>query len=77
MIDSTTGRTAEQLKMAANSLRQELSRLYHELRRVGDGLKRNGSSHRLAYDKNRLKANIDLCEKDLQNIVALQRPRQL
>lgn len=47
------------------SLRQELAALQHELRRVNDGLER-GRCRELEQRARRLRENIALCERDLQ-----------
>ncbi len=50
---------------AEKELRQEIAALQHELRRVRDALER-GSSHELEHRARQLRANIELCERDLE-----------
>ena len=50
-------------------LKQELAALRHELRRVSDGLERN-RTHALEQRAQQLRANIELCERDLNLIRA-------
>lgn len=49
------------------SLKQELAALRHELRRVSDGLERN-RTRELEQQAERLRANIALCERELQQL---------
>ncbi len=49
----------------ANTLQQEIAALQHELRRVQDGLER-GRSPELERRAQRLRANIALCERELE-----------
>ncbi len=50
---------------AEKELNQEIAALQHELRRVRDALER-GPSHELERRARQLRANIGLCEKDLE-----------
>jgi predicted nucleic acid-binding Zn-ribbon protein len=55
------------LQKAGCSLEQEMHNLHHELRRVGDGIEREGGvRHVLEQQARRLKDNISLCEDDLK-----------
>ena len=55
------------LEKASCSLEQEMHNLHHELRRVRDGIEREGGvRHELEQQANRLKDNISLCEDDLK-----------
>ncbi len=49
-------------------LKQELAALRHELRRVSDSLERN-RTHELEQRAQQLRANIELCERDLNLIL--------
>ncbi len=54
---------------AEQQLKQELAALRHELRRVSDSLERN-RTHELEQRDQQLRANIELCEHDLNLILA-------
>jgi len=55
------------LQKASGSLEQEMHSLHHELRRVRDGIEREGGvRHELEQQASRLKDNINLCENDLK-----------
>ncbi len=55
------------LQKAGCSLEQEMHNLHHELRRVCDGIEREGGvRHELEKLVRRLKDNINLCEDDLK-----------
>ena len=55
------------LQKESCSLEQEMYNLNHELRRVGDGIEREGGvRHELEQQASRLKDNIILCEDDLK-----------
>ncbi len=55
------------LQKAGCSLEQEMHNLHHELRRVSDGIEREGGvRHLLEQQARRLKDNINLCEDDLK-----------
>ena len=55
------------LQKAGCSLEQEMHNLQHELRRVSDGIEREGGvRHVLEQQARRLKDNINLCEDDLK-----------
>ena len=55
-------------------LKQELAALRHELRRVSDGLERT-RTHELEQRAQQLRANIELCERDLNLILAATESR--
>jgi hypothetical protein len=55
------------LQKSGCSLEQEMHNLHHELRRVSDGIEREGGvRHELEKLACRLKDNINLCEDDLK-----------
>ncbi len=55
------------LQKAGCSLEQEMHNLHHELRRVSDGIEREGGvRHELEQQARRLKDNINLCEDELK-----------
>jgi len=55
-------------------LKQELGALRHELRRVSDGLERNRTRD-MEQRARQLRTSIELCERDLNQILSLAEDR--
>jgi lipid II:glycine glycyltransferase (peptidoglycan interpeptide bridge formation enzyme) len=59
---------------AEQQLKQELAALRHELRRVSDSLERNRTRD-MEQRARQLRASIELCERDLNQILSLAEDR--
>ena len=59
---------------AEQQLKQELAALRHELRRVCDGLERNRTRD-MEQRARQLRASIELCERDLEQVLSLAEDR--
>lgn len=68
MSESMLQNNPSELDSSEQDLRQELSQLWHELRRVSDGLERS-PSHDLEQRVKQLSDNIRLCKRDLKHIL--------